>query len=365
MAPDIDGVYSPHVTFLAPGAVTGDGSEKRRALKTIDPAGFFIRHPPKPHELDTEITDDSQLFQTIHMGAAVVDEDCWRLVVDGMVERPFSASYAQLKRMPKTTITSFHECYGSPLAPPTQALWRIGNVKWSGVRLADLLNLARPTAGVTHVWSEGLDSGSFAGYSADRYQKDLTIKKAFSPDVLIAYEMNGLPLNKHRGGPVRLVVPGWFGTNSTKWLCRLSLRDHRATGLFTTTFYNEVDPGDPDGRRMRPVGMVEPNSMIVRPRPAEVLEGSVVEVWGRAWGGEEIIRVDISIDGGDSWVSAGSVRVATRQEFEWQLFSATLSIHRPGKHRFISRATDRTGVSQPLVGRRNHVHAVDVEIVGN
>src|SRR6201999_335120 len=138
MPPEIDDAYSRYVDFLTASA-SEDHDSERAALKDIDPRGFFIRHPPKPHELAAELTDESQLFQTIHMGAAVVDETKWRLVVAGLVERPFSLSLAQLKRMLRATVTSFHECYGSPTAPPTHALWRVGNVKWTGVRLADLL----------------------------------------------------------------------------------------------------------------------------------------------------------------------------------------------------------------------------------
>ncbi|EXJ68009.1 uncharacterized protein A1O5_08624 [Cladophialophora psammophila CBS 110553] len=317
MDPNIESLYLKYVSLLPGAQSESDGSE-RDALTAIDPAGFLIRHPPKPHELDAELTDDSQLFQTIHMGAAVVDENKWKLVIDGLVERPFSVSFAQLKSMPCSTITAFHECYGSPIAPPVHALWRIGNIKWTGVRLADMLELAKPKLEARYVWSQGLESGSFAGVSADRYEKDLPLEKALSSEVLIAYEMNGEPLSKNRGGPVRMVVPGYFGTNSTKWLCRLSLQDRRAIGPFTTIFYNEIDPTDPGGQRTRPVWMVEPNSMIVRPEPESLLQGPDVEIRGRAWGCEEISQVDVSIDGGECWLPRSGVSLRARSEFEWQ-----------------------------------------------
>ncbi|KAK6380744.1 hypothetical protein LTS17_004944 [Exophiala oligosperma] len=350
--------YSQHVTWTVEEGESG-GSE-RDALKAIDPAGFYIRQPPKPHELGGDVTDEEHLFQTIHMGAAVVDEDNWKLVVDGQVERAFFVNLAQLKAMPRTTITSFHECYGSPVAPPTTALWRIGNVQWTGVRLAELLRIARPRPAVTHVWSQGLDHGSFANVAADKYEKDLTLEKASALEVLVAFEMNGAPLIKNRGGPVRLVVPGWFGTNSTKWLCRLSLRDGRASGPFTTKFYNEVDPTDETGHRMRPVWMVEPNSMIVRPKPEETLSAhKKIEAWGRAWGGQEIIRVDLSLDDGKSWTPAN---VTPRKQFEWQLWRGDVSVDVPGRYRLIARATDDNNVAQPLAGRRNHVHHVTVTV---
>ncbi|KIW67049.1 hypothetical protein PV04_06326 [Phialophora macrospora] len=360
--PEDETTYSPYVHFLSAASRENRGSE-RNALEAIDPPGFFIRHPPKPHELDAELTDDAQLFQTIHMGVAVVDQNRWRLVVDGLVERPFSVSFAQLKRMPRATITAFHECYGSPIAPPTQALWRIGNVTWTGVRLSDLLKLARPKPPARYVWSQGLESGSFAGVSADRYEKDIPLEKALAPEVLVAYEMNGEGLDRKRGGPVRMVVPLYFGTNSTKWLCRLSVQDRRATGPFTTTFYNEVDPSDPTGRRIRPVWTVEPNSMIVRPEPGAVLQGPEVEISGRAWGGKEIEGVEISVDGGKSWLPRSDIDLRPRKECEWQLFRSKPKLPKPGKYQLVARARDTAGLSQPLAGRRNHVHMVEVEVL--
>jgi DMSO/TMAO reductase YedYZ molybdopterin-dependent catalytic subunit len=229
--------------------------DERKAFVRLDPEGFSIRHPPPPHELDTYITPDENLFQTIHMGAAVVESALYQVLVDGMVDKSIAITIDELKCMPKTSITTFHECYGSPLKAPTDACLRIGNVRWTGVRLSHLLDLAgfHLSEQTRFVWSEGLDRGSFAGVEAARYQKDLPIGKATQPEVLIAYEMNGMPLSKERGGPARLVVPGYFGTNSTKWLCRLSVQPKRASGPFTTIFYNEVDPVDPKAQKMRPV----------------------------------------------------------------------------------------------------------------
>jgi DMSO/TMAO reductase YedYZ molybdopterin-dependent catalytic subunit len=217
------------------GALTKDGNE-RAAFVRLDPNGFFIRHPPPPHELDTFITPDGKLFQTIHMGAAVVDSTSYRIVIDGLVDRSLTVTLEELKRMPQNSTTAFHECYGSHLKSPTEACLRIGNVRWTGVCLSHLLELAGfdHSAEAQLVWSEGLDRGSFAEVDTDRYQRDLPMEKALRPEVLVAYEMNGEPLSKERGGPARLVVPGYFGTNSTKWLCKLSVRSERALGPFTT-----------------------------------------------------------------------------------------------------------------------------------
>lgn len=333
--------------------------EERKACLGLDPKGFFIRHPPTPHHLTSFITPDEQLFQTIHMGAAVIETDCHLITVDGLVGRPFNISLAHLKRFPSTTITAFHECYGSPVKPPTENLWRIGNVKWTGVRLQTLLDIARPQPEAQFVWSEGLDFGEFAGVEADRYQKDLPIAKALSPEVLLAYEMNGESLSKNRGGPVRLIVPGWFGTNMTKWLCRLSLKAERAHGPFTTKFYNEEDPNESDGR-MRPVWMVEPNSMIVSPPDGAQLKSSLVEVRGWAWSDDAIKSVKVKVDDNKTWVEAD---VETRRNFSWQKFSTLVTLP-PGEHRLTARAISSSGLEQPISGRRNHVHIIMFGVLG-
>ncbi|KAF4992641.1 hypothetical protein FGRMN_7042 [Fusarium graminum] len=188
---------------------------EREACIAINPRGFLLRPPPQPHELCSFITPDDQLFQTIHMGAAVVNSDEWILVIDGLVRRPFALSLEQLKALPQVSVTAFHECYGSPLKPPISNPWRIGNVVWSGVRLSTILKVADPLPGANFVWSEGLDHGKFFQYEADRYQKDLTIDKAHKPEVLVAWKINGELLSEKRGGPVRLVVPGWFEATRT------------------------------------------------------------------------------------------------------------------------------------------------------
>ena len=327
---------------------------ERTACLSIDPVGFHLRPPPLPHELGSFITADAQLFETIHMGSAVVDTARWRLVIDGLVQNPLTLSLADMRRLPQSAVTAFHECYGSPLTPAVRALWRVGNVRWSGVQLRTLLRMAAPLPEARFVVSEGLDCGAFGGRFMDRYQKDMPVDKALAPEVLVAYEMNGEALRKERGGPVRLVVPGWFGTNSTKWVCRLALRAERATGPFTTVWYNEPDPAG----GMRPVWTVEPNSMITSPAPGARVGGSGVEIRGWAWSADGVRDVRISADKGESWVVA---EVAQRTDFSWQQFKAVLELPE-GTHRLMARATSSSGAEQPLAGRRNHVHTVAIEV---
>ncbi|KAF8859921.1 hypothetical protein BDZ45DRAFT_704044 [Acephala macrosclerotiorum] len=291
----------------------------------------------------------TQLFHTIHIGGATIDLDIYAIIVHGLIKNPMSISFSQLKQLPSKTITAFHECYGNPLKPPTTNVWRIGKVTWTGVPLKHILELAQPLPGVKFVWFDGLEYGSFGGVTADRYQKDLPIEKAMSDEVILAYEMNGEPLSRKRGGPVRLIVPGWFGTNMTKWICRISLQPERAKGPFTTIFYNEVDPLSLEGK-MRPVWGVEPNSMIVCPAQGAKVKRGEVEVWGWAWSEDGIIDVDILL-------------VEPREDFRWQRFSCSVILTR-GSYHLIARATSASSQQQPISDRRNHCYAVALEVEG-
>ncbi|EXK84596.1 hypothetical protein FOQG_11385 [Fusarium oxysporum f. sp. raphani 54005] len=292
------------------------------------------------------------------MGAAVVDDAKWLLVVDGLVRKPVALSLAQLEALPQTSVTSFHECYGSPLKPPTNNPWRIGNVVWAGVRLSTILAVVEPLPAARFVWLEGLDHVKSFEYEADRYQKDLPVTKAQRPEVLLAWKINGEPLSKERGGPVRLVVPGWFGTNSTKWLCRLSLEGTRAPGPFASVLYNEKDPTDPEGVKMRPVWEVEVNSMMTKPADSEVISAGLVTVEGWAWSHDSVALVEISKDEGQSWIRG---KVDNKEDQAWQKFTAAVDLER-GVGKLITRATSESGMKQPLTGRRNHVHSITVNV---
>ncbi|KAH6665512.1 Oxidoreductase, molybdopterin-binding domain-containing protein [Halenospora varia] len=330
----------------------------------LDPIGFYIRHSPPPHLLTTFITPSTQLFQTIHMGGAVIDPYKYSIQISGLVSNPYTLTLSDLKSLPSKTITAFHECYGSPLKPPTENVWRIGNVTWTGVSLSRILEKGGVLSVGKYVHISGLDYGSFGGVHADSYTKDLPIQKALLPDILLAYEMNGQPLPRLHGGPVRLVVPGWFGTNSVKWIRGISLESERAKGPFTTVFYNEIDPMRDDGRT-RPVWEVEVNSCIVFPASGAVLrigdgkEVVEVEIKGWAWSCEGVRRVEVSADGGQRWEEVG---VGERVEWSWQWWRRIVKLG-AGKYKVVARATSMNGQRQPISGRRNHVHSVEVEVI--
>lgn len=319
--------------------------------------GFHLKPSPTPDTLVDFITSDEKLFETIHMGAPLVDLQRWKLIVDGMVRRPLRFSLAELKALPKKEVTSFHECFGSPLKPATNPVHRIGNVKWTGVPLHILLEMAGIDDRVQYIWTDGLDRGSFGDRTVDRYQKDLPVQKALSPEVLVAYEMNDAPLSIERGGPVRLVVPGYFGTNSTKWLCRISAQPERAKSPFTTIWYNEAVTVDGKDTR-RPVWEVTPHSIITFPSEGAALPAGPTTISGWAWSGSPVAIVEVSIDGGRTWIES---ELTPRQEFEWQYFRAEVSLTQ-GNQILAARAIDTKGHVQPLANARNEVNRIKIDV---
>jgi DMSO/TMAO reductase YedYZ molybdopterin-dependent catalytic subunit len=180
----------------------------------LDPPGPFKRHALAPHHMRDRLTRTPDVFVQCHLGVPRLERDRWSLTIDGMVERPCTLRFDDLVRYPKTEVASVHQCCGSPLAPfePTR---RVCNVRWDGVRLVDVLADCRPRAAAQYMWSYGAASGEFSGVVVDAYMKDLPMARV-EADVLIAYEMNGAALPAEHEFPARLVVPGYYGTNSVK-----------------------------------------------------------------------------------------------------------------------------------------------------
>ncbi|MBY5848884.1 molybdopterin-dependent oxidoreductase, partial [Rhizobium leguminosarum] len=254
--------------------------------------------------------------------------------------------------MPQREYMSFHECAGSPLAP-TVAKRRIGNVVWKGVPLSLVLERAKISTDASYVWTSGLEWGEYAEIE-EAYQKDLPIEKALAEEVLLALEINGRPLTPERGGPVRLVVPGWYGTNSVKWVGSITAANRRASGAYTTRFYN-----DPTASGTKPVWDVTPESVIVSPSPNDLLSADMpTKIWGWAWGDCQISSVEVSVDGGGSWRTAS---VGPREGRSWQRFELTWSPE-PGPHVLLCRCKNELGEEQPVSDARNAVHSVQVQV---
>jgi DMSO/TMAO reductase YedYZ molybdopterin-dependent catalytic subunit len=174
--------------------------------------------------------------------------------------------------------------------------------------------------------------------------------------------LNGEPLRLENGFPARLVVPGFYGTNSVKWLSGMTLADRRSDSPFTTRWYNDAvldGAGRPTGQTV-PVWAVAPESVIVSPAPdARLRAGHEHLIWGRAWADGGVSRVRVSVDDGRSWHDA---KVEPQVERSWQRFSLPWTPDRAGAATLRALALGRDGREQPLSGARNAAHTVGVTV---
>ena len=327
---------------------------------TLDRAGLFRRIPLLPQQMRDRVTRTDDAIVLCHLGVPRLDRDRWTLTVDGLVETPVTLRFADLARYPKAVLTSIHQCAGNPLQPlaPSQ---RICNVTWGGVWVSDILAACRPRSEARYIWSYGADFGTFAGTEIDAYLKDVPLERARA-DAMVACELNGAPLPAVHGSPARLVVPGFYGTNSVKWLTRMTLADRRAEGLFTTRWYNDpvLDAAGRDTGQTRPVWSIAPQSLIVSPAPDDVIApSSATEIWGWAWADGGIGTVELSCDGGVSWTDAA---VEATRGREWQRFALVWQPQNLGRTTLCARATSLSGAQQPLEIGRNAVHRIDVTV---
>ena len=329
---------------------------------TLSPAGFHRRIPLRPDQMTAAVTPAADVIVLCHLGVPLLTAPDWSLTIDGLVARPMTLSFADLQRYPITRVESVHQCAGSPLQP-RQATRRISNVVWGGVRLADVLRDANPNADAKFLWSTGADWGTFEGVEVGAYEKDLPLPRALADDVLLAFAMNGAPLTAENGFPVRLVVPGFFGTNSVKWLTRMTLADRRADGPFVTRWYNDpvLDAAGSETGTTRPVWSLHPEAVIVAPAPAsQVQAGVATTIWGWAWGDGEIATVEVRIGADAPW------RVALcepRRQRSWQRFSIDWTPQNTGPLELAARATSYDGETQPESNWRNCWHRVGMTVM--
>jgi sulfane dehydrogenase subunit SoxC len=276
----------------------------------------------------------------------VLDPISWRLDVAGNTERRLTLSLDDLRGLGWSRIEAFLECAGNgrsrfdPVPPGTP--WRndaIGNAVWEGVPLGRVLDLAGIKAGTVDIVSQGADFPEM--------RRGLPLSVARDPEVLVVWGMNGEPLPVAHGGPVRLLVPGWAGIASTKWLVGIEAIDRAFDGFWNTDNYVIWDErGDP----LRPVSEMPPKSVIVTPAEGQSVSSGPIVVAGWAWSGFGPIQaVDVSTDAGQSWRCADLLPGERRGWRRWQLtWVAT-----PGEHRLRARATDERRLSQPAVAPWN------------
>lgn len=309
-----------------------------------------VKWQPPSHHLDPRHTAADDVYLIGHLGVAQVDPASWALRVDGLVDRPLALGLDELRAMASEPVTTVLECFGNPLDPAVPVR-RVANLRWRGVPVRTVLERAGVRPGATTVWATGLDHGGFAGEHCTEYRKDLPLDVVMDR-ALLAHELDGGPLPAERGFPVRLVVPGYFGTNNVKWLGALTLSDRRPEHLFTTRLYLRDSPDGPV-----PVREMDVNSLVTTPADGSDVDGEV-EVSGWAWGHEPVERVEVAVDG--VWAAA-TVEPHAPGPVTWQRFRSRRTLA-PGEHEVAARATDRGGHTQPGDGARNAVHRIRVRV---
>lgn len=316
----------------------------------MEDTGSGLDYGVRPDQLLGDITPVDRFFIRSHAPTPSIDAATWVLHVEGEgVRRPTTYSYQDLcHAFPVVSVIRTIECAGNRRVLFGREIGRefdgtqwgrgaISTAEWSGVRLRDLLEPAELSGGAMEVMPEALD--------AIRARRPLPLAKALADDTIVAFAMNGERLPADHGFPARLVVSGWLGAASIKWLGRVEVSEHAIDVPWNTEDYVLIDDSNPaEGSRRRSV-ITEPalSTLVELPWPATLLPGPQL-IRGRAFAGEgRITNVEYRIDD-DPWAPAtisapGQPGLWARWQFHW--------IAKPGEHVLRVRAGDDRGRVQP------------------
>jgi len=313
------------------------------------------------HDTYGIITPSSLHFERHHAGVPEIDPATHTLTIHGLVDRPLVFGVDELKRVPSVSRIHFLECSGN-----SGGEWRGGSTEsdvqrihgltscseWTGVPVSTLLRECGVQPQATWILAEGADACKLA--------RSIPIKKAMD-DALVAYAQNGEPLRPEQGYPIRLFLPGWEGNSNVKWLRRIKVMDQPAMTREETSKYTDLMP---DGTARQFTFDMEPKSLITRPSGGDTLAGpGLYEITGIAWSGRgTIARVEITVDGGATWVAAELQtpvlpRAHTRFHWSWTW---------DGREAMVaSRCTDDTGYTQPPLADLIKVRGVNSQYHNN
>jgi sulfite oxidase len=325
----------------------------------------LIVHEQDPFNAETDlaglaegpVTATDAFYVRDHGPVPEIDHAAWRLHVHGLVERELDLSIGTLREaFREREVTATLQCAGNRRAGliavrdiPGEAPWgpgATGTATWTGVALAEVLGVARPLPEAAHVGFDGADLCPEAT-PAQRFGGSIPLDKGCRPEVLLAWAMNGEPLLPVHGAPLRVVVPGYIGARSVKWLERIEVRAAPWEGYFQHVVYRllpeDETPGPGAGM---PLGLIALNSDVLSPADGETVAAGPVEVRGYAFAGGErhVARVDVSLDGGATWAQAELLEDLGR--WAWRHWRITLELA-PGDHEILVRAWDSSAATQP------------------
>jgi DMSO/TMAO reductase YedYZ molybdopterin-dependent catalytic subunit len=299
------------------------------------------------------VTPNRLFFVRNHFPVPRIDLAAWRLRLEGCVKRTLEWTWDELAALPERTVFATVECAGngrSFLHPHAHGVqWgagAIGHAEWTGVPVRLLLKEAGLKPEALEVVFEGQDRGTEADHPEPMFfARSLPLAKALDPNTLLATRMNGELLEPNHGFPVRLLVPGWYGVASVKWLRRISVIDHAFQGYYQTKKYT-VQRRTANGNETAIVQAMAVKSEIIRPAEGEILGVGTNRVFGVAWAGEEAVaRVEVSTDGGRTWDDADLS--GPRDHYSWTLWEYLWEVAEAGQYNLLVRATSVGGRVQP------------------
>src|SRR5688572_2066868 len=299
--------------------------------------------------IDGPFTPRDQFFTTQHYGHPEVDPAAFRLTVSGLVDRPLSLSLAELQKMRRTELVFGFECSGN--RRPLQGL--TSNGRWTGVPLRAVLERAGVKKEAQEVVFFGADHGDeeveFRGQVTkvnQQFGRSLLRDKALSPEPLLVYALNGEPLTRHQGFPLRLLVPGWYGVSNVKWLSEIHVQEDRYLGKYQARWYRTLKGETVNGEvkwKETAISTLHLKSFIARVSR----DGSRHKVFGIVLNdGTPIKSVEVRVDDGP-WQPATLDPATTAHKYSWKQFNYTWNGATPGEHTLVSRVTDVTGKVQP------------------
>ncbi len=325
----------------------------------------LIVHQEQPFNAETglaalaegSLTATDAFYVRGHGAVPEIDPAAWRLQVHGLVERELNLSLSTLREaFRERTETATLQCAGNRRAGliairdiPGEAPWgpgATGTATWTGVALADVLAVAGPLREAAHVGFSGADLSPEAK-PPQQFGGSIPLGKAGRPEVLLAWAMNGEPLPPVHGAPLRVVVPGYIGARSIKWLDRIELRAKPWEGYFQQVVYRLLpEDGTPARGMGMPLGLVALNADVLSPADGETVPAGPVEVRGYAFAGGErhVARVDVSLDGGTTWSQAELLE--DLGPWAWRQWRTTVELA-PGDHEIVVRAWDSSAATQP------------------
>ena len=373
-------------TEVRPSAGADNGwmgwpTTKLEPVTLTDEQGRVVRVRAPVMELEGLLTPTVLHYVVQHFDVPEpVRAEDWALTVYGEVKRPLKLSYEELRRFPGRTVRTVMECSGSdadffeysrgetPRPSRTKDCMILSASEWTGIPLAAVLNEAGLTGKAVSVRAEGWDKGVPPTATPETepffYDKGLPLEKALDPDTILAWAQNGQLLEHLHGAPVRLLVPGWSGNWSVKWLGHLEVMDRIPDCWYHYNFYYYGDsPDDPNKELITTIGV---KSIVTYPRDdddATLPRGTHV-VRGYAWSGAgAITQVEVSVDGGETWHPTRLEE--PRDRFMWVRWSYLWEAETAGGYSIMSRAMDEVGRVQLREPRYNYMRKNFSAIVSN